>query len=163
VYAPGFNQIAGILCIPLSQTAGDFVILFRATQEKEVHWAGNPISSKEGQNGQLEPRNSFKKWTEQVRGTCSPWTEAQFEAASLTRLVYGNFIRVWREKEAVLHATKMKRLLIENLAHEVRTPLNIAINYLEMAMEQSPNKKHTDMLSVAHSASTSLAYVSEFA
>lgn len=161
IYAPGFIHIAGILCIPLSQTAGDFVILFRANQEKEVHWASNPNLSKEGRNGQLEPRNSFNKWTERVRGTCFPWTEAQFEAASLTRLVYGNFIRVWREKEAVLHATKMKRLLIENLAHEFHTPLNIAINYLEMAIEKSPNKNHTDMLSVAHSASTSLVYVSK--
>lgn len=36
----------------------------------------------------------------------------------MTRLVYGNFIRVWREKEAALHESRLKRLLLLNLSHE---------------------------------------------
>jgi len=36
----------------------------------------------------------------------------------MTRLVYGNFIRVWREKETTLHESRMKRLLLLNLSHE---------------------------------------------
>jgi hypothetical protein len=36
----------------------------------------------------------------------------------MTRLVYGNFIRVWREKEASLHESRMKRLLLLNASHE---------------------------------------------
>jgi hypothetical protein len=36
----------------------------------------------------------------------------------MIRLVYGNFIRVWREKEASLHESRMKRLLLLNASHE---------------------------------------------
>ncbi|KAF2467268.1 phytochrome-like protein [Lindgomyces ingoldianus] len=156
VYEPGFDHIAGLLFIPLSQEAGDFVIFFRKNQTKVFHWAGNPNMSK---TGSLEPRNSFNKWTETVRGTCSPWTEEQFEAAVITRLVYGNFIRVWREKEAALQETRMKRLLLLNLSHEVRTPLNAVVNYLEMALEKPLNKATKDILTQSYSASRSLIYV----
>ena len=76
VFPSGFEHIAGILVIPLSPAAGDFIILFRACQIQEVCWAGNP-HAKTGKNGKLEPRNSFKAWTEIVRGTCQPWTEEE--------------------------------------------------------------------------------------
>lgn len=81
------------------------------------------------------------------------------EAAALTRLVYGNFIRVWREKEAALHESRMKRLLIINLSHEVRTPLNAVTNYLEMALEQDLDRKTKSILQMSHSASKSLIFV----
>jgi light-regulated signal transduction histidine kinase (bacteriophytochrome) len=76
IFPSGFDHIAGILVIPLSPATGDFIIFFRACQIQEVCWAGNP-HSKAGERGKLEPRNSFKKWTETVRGTCQPWTEEE--------------------------------------------------------------------------------------
>ena len=90
VYKPGFDSIAGILIIPLSQTAGDFIVFFRAGRDKTVHWAGNPNMSKKTKGGRLEPRNSFRKYTETVRRTCEPWREEQFEAAGMLFLVYGS-------------------------------------------------------------------------
>lgn len=75
VFKPTFEQIAGLIAIPLSHNVGDFIVLFRRTQIREVHWAGNPnMGSK---IGALEPRNSFKKWTEVVKGTCKPWSDDQ--------------------------------------------------------------------------------------
>jgi CheY-like chemotaxis protein len=50
-------------------------------------------------------------------------------------------------------------LLLANSAHEVRTPLNAIINYLEIAMEGSLDKETRDNLSKSHSASKSLIYV----
>jgi light-regulated signal transduction histidine kinase (bacteriophytochrome) len=76
VFPSGFNHIAGILVIPLSPATGDFIIFFRVCQIQEVCWAGNP-NAKAGKRGMLEPRNSFKKWTEIVRGTCQSWTEEE--------------------------------------------------------------------------------------
>ncbi|KAF2795525.1 phytochrome-like protein [Melanomma pulvis-pyrius CBS 109.77] len=156
VFPPGFEFIAGILFIPLSPAAGDFIIFFRANQTKEVDWAGNP-KAKVGKGGQLEPRNSFKKWTEIVRGTCQNWTAE--ESAGMTRLVYGNFIRVWREKEADMQESRMKRLLLVNLSHELRTPLNAVVNYLEIAMEKRLEESTRAILSLSHDASKSLIYV----
>ncbi|OCK77846.1 hypothetical protein K432DRAFT_445052 [Lepidopterella palustris CBS 459.81] len=155
-YEPEFQVIAGLLFIPLSPIAGDFVLLFRHNQIKEVHWAGNPNLKSAGV---LEPRDNFKKWTEKVHGTCREWTEEQFEAAAMARLVYGNFSRVWREKETALNETRMKRLLLLNLSHEVRTPLNAIVNYLEMALEKPLENSTKQILSMSHSASKSLIYV----
>lgn len=93
----------------------------------------------------------------------------------MTRLVYGNFIRVWREKEADLQESRMKRVLLVNLSHEcelgipliglsdakqvVRTPLNAVVNFLEMAMEKTRNKSIEPILSMSHNATKSLIYV----
>ena len=74
-------------------------------------------------------------------------------------LVYGKFIEVWRQKEAALQNTQLTRLLLANSAHEVRTPLNAIINYLEIAMEGSLDAETRENLSRSHSASKSLIYV----
>jgi light-regulated signal transduction histidine kinase (bacteriophytochrome) len=71
---PEFAHVAGLLVIPLSNIAGDFIVFFRKYQTKKVHWAGNPNMAK---FGPLEPRDSFKTWTETVAGTCQPWADEQ--------------------------------------------------------------------------------------
>jgi len=58
--------------------------------------AGNPYEKfvKEGTEGYLEPRKSFKTWSETVVGKCREWTEEQVETAAVLCLVYGKFIEV---------------------------------------------------------------------
>jgi signal transduction histidine kinase len=51
------------------------------------------------------------------------------------------------------------RLLLANSAHEVRTPLNSIINYLEIALEGALDQETRDNLAKSHSASKSLVYV----
>jgi nitrogen-specific signal transduction histidine kinase len=74
-------------------------------------------------------------------------------------LVSGKFIEVWRQKEAALQSSRLTRLLLANSAHEVRTPLNAIINYLEIALEGSLDQETRDNLAKSHSASKSLIYV----
>lgn len=45
---------------------------------------------------QLEPRSSFKTWSEIVSGKCAEWTEEQIETAAVVCLVYGKFIKVFK-------------------------------------------------------------------
>ena len=160
-YPPGFTVIAGLLLVPLSVTGSDFIVFFRKGQTREVKWAGNPYEKfiKEGTEGYLEPRKSFKTWSETVVGKCREWTEEQIETASVLCLVYGKFIDVWRQKEAALQNSQLTRLLLANSAHEVRTPLNAIINYLEIALEGAIDQETRDNLSRSHSASKSLIYV----
>ncbi len=58
--------------------------------------AGNPYDKfyKEGTEGYLEPRKSFKTWSETVIGKCRDWTEEQVETAAVLCLIYGKFIEV---------------------------------------------------------------------
>ena len=136
-------------------------VFFRKGQLREVKWAGNPYEKfiKEGTEGYLEPRKSFKMWSETVIGKCKEWTEEQIETAAVLCLVYGKFIEVWRQKEAALQNKQLTRLLLANSAHEVRTPLNAIINYLEIAMEGALDPETRENLSKSHSASKSLIYV----
>lgn len=160
-YAPGFQIIAGLLLVPLSSGGQDFIVFFRKGQLKEVKWAGNPYEKfiKEGTEGYLEPRKSFKTWRETVVGKCREWAEEEIETAAVLCLVYGKFIEVWRQKEAALQNSQLTRLLLANSAHEVRTPLNAIINYLEIALEGALDQETRENLSKSHSASKSLIYV----
>lgn len=160
-YEPGFKKIAGVLLVFLSVTGSDFIVFFRPDQLREVKWAGNPYEKfvKGGTEGYLEPRKSFKMWSETVFGKSKEWTEEQVETAAVLCLVYGKFIEVWRQKEAAVQNTQLTRLLLANSAHEVRTPLNTIINYLEIAMEGSLDPETRENLSKSHSASESLIYV----
>lgn len=160
-YAPGFNIIAGLLLVPLSVGGKDFIVFFRKAQTREVKWAGNPYEKfiQAGTEGYLEPRKSFKTWSETLIGKCREWTEEQIETAAVLCLVYGKFIEVWRQKEVALQNSQLTKLLLANSAHEVRTPLNAIINYLEIALEGAIDQETRENLSKSHSASKSLIYV----
>ncbi|KAB2569053.1 Bacteriophytochrome [Lasiodiplodia theobromae] len=160
-YPPGFQTIAGMLVVPLSTSGTDFIVFFRRGQLKEVKWAGNPYEKfiKEGTEGYLEPRKSFKTWSETVVGKCREWSDEEIETAAVLCLVYGKFIEVWRQKEAALQSSQLTRLLLANSAHEVRTPLNAIINYLEIALEGTLDSETRENLAKSHSASKSLIYV----
>ena len=94
-----------------------------------------------------------------VVGRCREWTEEEIETAAVLCLVYGKFIEVWRQKEAALQSSQLTKLLLANSAHEVRTPLNAIINYLEIALEGTLDQETRDNLAKSHSASKSLIYV----
>ena len=160
-YGPGFESIAGCLLVPLTVVGNDFIVFFRKGHLQEVKWAGNPYEKyvREGTEGYLEPRKSFKTWSETVIGQCRVWTDEQIETAAVLCLVYGKFIEVWRQKEAALQSVPLTRLLLANTAHEVRTPLNAIINYLEIAMESDLDPETKDNLAKSHSASKSLISV----
>ena len=160
-YSPGISVIAGLMLVPLSVSGSDFIVFFRKGQLREVKWAGNPYEKfhREGTEGYLEPRKSFRTWSETVVGKCREWTEEQIETAAVLCLVYGKFIEVWRQKEAALQNSELTKLLLANSAHEVRTPLNAIINYLEIALEGAIDQETRENLSKSHSASKSLIYV----
>lgn len=160
-YPPGFRTLAGFLLVPLSVDGDDFIVFFRKGQLREVKWAGNPYEKfvKAGTEGYLEPRKSFKTWSETVVGKCREWTEEEIETGAVLCLVYGKFIEVWRQKELALQNSQLTRLLLANSAHEVRTPLNAIINYLEIALEGTLDQETRENLAKSHSASKSLIYV----
>ncbi|RHZ55745.1 putative sensor histidine kinase/response regulator [Aspergillus thermomutatus] len=157
-YPPGFKHISGMLYVPLSPGGTDYMVFFRRGHLTEIKWAGNPYEKKL-QDGHLEPRKSFQTWRETVLDQSREWTESDVETAAVLCLVYGKFIKVWRQKEAAMENSQLTRLLLANSAHEVRTPLNAVINYLEIALEGSLDAETRDNLTKSYSASKSLIYV----
>ena len=82
--------------------------------------AGNPYDKilREGTSAILEPRKSFKLWSETVLGKSKGWTDEQLETASVLCLVYGKFIDVWRQKQTALRSNQLTTLLLSNASHE---------------------------------------------
>lgn len=96
----GLEVIAGLLYVPLSDGGKDFIAFLRRGQKHDVHWAGKPYKDSETeQRSVLEPRKSFKAWSETVVGRSRAWTAEQLETAGVLALVYGkvrpNSLRVF--------------------------------------------------------------------
>ena len=86
----GFESVTGLLYVPLSSGGKDFIAFLRKGQPRHVRWAGKPY--KDGTSdtqATLEPRKSFKIWSEIVAGRSRAWTEEQLETAGVLALVYG--------------------------------------------------------------------------
>jgi signal transduction histidine kinase len=94
-----------------------------------------------------------------VRDQSREWKEADVDTAAILCLVYGKFIRVWRQHEDDQPRSHLTKLLLANSAHEFRTTLNAIIKYLEIALEGPLNADTRDNLTKSHSASKSLIYV----
>ncbi|KAF7322650.1 ATP-binding cassette transporter [Mycena chlorophos] len=155
----GLDVIAGMLYVPLSSEGKDFICFLRKGQPRHVHWAGNPnLKNNATPDAVLEPRKSFAIWSETLAGRCRAWTDEQLETAGVLALVYGKFIEVWRQKENALQTTRLTNLLLSNASHEVRTPLNHIINYLELALNGQLDDETRDNLNRSHAASKSLLF-----
>ena len=82
----GLVIIAGLLHVPLSAGGRDFIASLRKGQLRQVNWAGRPYKTPE-QPSVLEPRQSFKFWSEMVAGRCRAWKDEHLETASVRALV----------------------------------------------------------------------------
>jgi len=141
------KTIAGLLVVPLTPTGEDFIAFLRKAQLRQINWAGKPFKEGKEASAILDPRKSFKKWSETVEGTCRAWKDEELETASVLCLVYGKFISVWRQREQAIQHNAMNKLLLSNASHEVRTPLNHIINYLELALDGPLDTDTRDNLS----------------
>jgi light-regulated signal transduction histidine kinase (bacteriophytochrome) len=84
----GLEVIAGLLYVPLSVAGGDFIAFLRKGQPRQVNWAGRPFGDGEVKTT-LEPRTSFKTWSETVAGRSRAWSDEHLETAGVLALVYG--------------------------------------------------------------------------
>ncbi|ORY31988.1 hypothetical protein BCR39DRAFT_504567 [Naematelia encephala] len=154
------DSIAGLLFVPLTVNTGqDFIVLLRRGQSREVHWAGKPYKDEESGNAaSLEPRKSFKTWSETVTGRSRAWTDDQLESAGVLALIYGKFIQVWREKQSAMASNQLTAILLSNTSHAVRTPLSQIINTLELALSGEIDQDTRAMLENSHKASRALLF-----
>jgi PAS domain S-box-containing protein len=69
---------SGVLAVRLSNSRPDYLMWFRKEQLQSVTWAGDPNKPVVGNDPlELSPRRSFAAWSEIVRGTALPWTDAE--------------------------------------------------------------------------------------
>jgi len=114
----GLEVIAGLLYVPLSSGGKDFIAFLRKGQPRNVHWAGRPYKDGETAKSMLEPRKSFKVWSETVAGRCRNWTDEQLETAGVLALVYGKVGSYIEATDFELQLTKWRSTVYPGLAAE---------------------------------------------
>lgn len=81
------ESASGMLVIPISSTAPNYIVCFRPEVVKTIEWGGNPHQAINFENGgtNYHPRHSFQVWMETVNQTASPWHEQELQIANTIR------------------------------------------------------------------------------
>ncbi|TCZ59747.1 GAF domain-containing protein [Roseicella aquatilis] len=84
-FAPLTPGIAGLLAVPVSEQAGEWLVWFRPEQVQTVIWGGDPFKPVivGDDPTQLSPRRSFAQWHQVVEGTAERWTPTDLATARL--------------------------------------------------------------------------------
>ncbi|GAB3764847.1 ATP-binding protein [Spirosoma pomorum] len=143
--ASSFREIgAGLLAIALSPDLDEYVLWFKPEQIQEVTWAGNPEKAvtvtDDGQH-RLSPRKSFAAWTETVRNTSTPWSEA--EVSTVVKLREDILQVINRQANEIRLLNQRLQAAYEELdafsytvSHDLRTPLSSIRCYSEILVEE---------------------------
>jgi light-regulated signal transduction histidine kinase (bacteriophytochrome) len=114
----GLTSLAsGVLAIELARTRPDYLMWFRKEQLCTVTWAGDPAKAVIGNDPlELSPRRSFAAWSEIVRGTAAPWTQADL---ALARAIGASLMDIIVQVQAVRlliaqHQLTQVRLTVEH-------------------------------------------------
>ncbi|MFM9849060.1 MAG: HWE histidine kinase domain-containing protein [Hyphomicrobiaceae bacterium] len=121
------SDASGLLAIPLSRMARDYLMLFRKEIVHTVRWAGDPSKpvTVGPHGGRLTPRKSFEHWESEVRGQSLPWEQSDRLTAEALRIgLLEVVLRLYevavRERAA---AAERQSLLIGELNHRVKNVL----------------------------------------
>lgn len=121
------SEASGLLAIPLSRGARDYLMLFRKEIIHTVKWGGDPNKPvMVGRHGdQLTPRKSFESWESQVRGQSLPWEQSDRLTAEALRIGLLEVVLRLNEIAARERATaaERQRLLVAELNHRVKNVL----------------------------------------
>jgi len=135
------DRAAGLMAVPISRTPRDYIVFFRREVSRSVKWAGNPEKPVEvGPNGiRLTPRKSFEAWTETVRGTCMPWTEAEVRTAEALRISLIEIVLKLTDEANLQRqaAADKQELLIAELNHRVRNILNLIQGLVSQSKDEA--------------------------
>ena len=132
----------------------DYLLFFRNEKRYSVRWAGEPLKSvaRDG-DGRLQPRASFDAWTEDVAGTCSPWTDLDLETANDFRNALAVYIiRRAHELRELNERLKRKTSEVEqfvySVSHDLKSPLVTMHGFLGLIREDLAKEPAPDLESV---------------
>ena len=137
------DRAAGMLVVPLSRPARDFLVFFRKEAARSVNWAGDPSKPVTvGPLGaRLTPRKSFELWRETVSGQSTPWQPVDIRIAESLKVSLLEVILRLSDITEVerRRAQKRQELLIAELNHRVRNILGL----IRGVISQSRDAAHT--------------------
>ena len=108
---PQFESIAaltpGVMSCPVSNVAGEYLIWFRPERVETICWGGQPDKPV---GGELSPRTSFAKWTEELKNTSDSWGETAVSVASLMSASVADVIQQFRAMRVMIAHNQLESL-----------------------------------------------------
>lgn len=77
------HAASGVLVVPISKNANDFIIWFRPERVLSATWAGNPDQAMhiDEKTMRISPRKSFSAWQKNVENTSESWKSYEVQMA----------------------------------------------------------------------------------
>ena len=123
---------SGVLVVPIG-IGDDYLAWFRSETLREVSWGGDPNATGvvyTDAGTRLSPRHSFRRWTETVRGTASPWLPHEVSAVEALASQLADVALSRAYEESRLAATLQRTLMLEELPH---------VRGVELAVRYTPS------------------------
>ncbi|KAI8917444.1 histidine kinase-like ATPase [Entophlyctis helioformis] len=149
-----FKHACGLLYIPLTATGDVFVAFLR----KESHVSSNLQVAQSREP--TSPLDCNATVSVAAASGCDLWTAIDENMAQLVQVIYWWFVSTFQERASAIKNDKLRSLMLANITHELRNPLNAIINFLELMLDDKAGDQGRDQAKQyarhAHEASRAL-------
>lgn len=150
------NDTPGVMAVPVSDDAGEYLMCFRPETVRTVTWGGDPRKTvSQSPSGQISPRQSFAQWREELQGTSVPWTQDEIESAELIGRLIRDIVHQLRAIRALIAhrqletlSAQLKRSAIPGLIADPEGNIILANDALaQLVWQDNPPKMHLSQIS----------------